>query len=115
MENISKDNRVVTPRSVFLDRFYIIIDALESSLARHSKGQILRMESTRCEVLSRKFVVGAVSERPSLAKKGVMKAGQPISIYVDPPAAFRPILPACTVGPTNFRKKCFQRVSASTT
>jgi hypothetical protein len=51
-ENISKDNRVVTPRSVFLDRFYIVIDALESSLARHSKGQILRMESIRCEVPS---------------------------------------------------------------
>jgi hypothetical protein len=52
MENISKDNRVVTPRAVFLDRFYVIIDALESSLAGHSKGQILRMETIRCEVPS---------------------------------------------------------------
>jgi hypothetical protein len=52
MENISEDNRVVPPRSVFLDRLYIIIDALESSLAGHSKGQILRMESIGCEVPS---------------------------------------------------------------
>jgi hypothetical protein len=52
MENISKGNRVVTPRSVFLDRFHIIIDALESSFPGHSKGQILRMESIGCEVPS---------------------------------------------------------------
>lgn len=50
IENISKKHGVVTSRSIFLYWFYIIIDALKSSLAGQCQGQIPRMESIRCEV-----------------------------------------------------------------
>lgn len=39
IENIPKKHRVVTSRSVFFHRFYIIIDALKSSLAGHSQDK----------------------------------------------------------------------------